>query len=108
MFWVVGLKGDVLSEGEDSFTDLFGETVESLHEFLSLLRLTAAPISAVELVDQWFVDAVDDVVEGKHCVLANLTEQNFVVVGTSSADGLARGRAPHKVDSLAFELVFLA
>jgi hypothetical protein len=41
-------------------------------------------------------------------VLANLAEQNFVVVGTSRADGLARGRAPHKVDSLAFELVFLA
>ena len=108
VFGVIGLQGDVLSEGEDGFTDLLGETFESLHELLPLLGLTAAPVGAIELVDQWLVDAVDDVVEGKHGVLANLAEQNFVVVGTGRADGLARGRAPHKVDSLAFELVFLA
>lgn len=41
-------------------------------------------------------------------MLADLTEQYLVVVGTSLCNWLARGCAPHEVDSLTLELEFLA
>ena len=86
-----------------SLFDFLGPLVEDL-----LIGLTETPVSRVKFVDKRLVNIVDNCVQGEYRVLADLTKQYLVVIGTIRSNGLARGITPHEINTFAFKLKLLA
>jgi len=66
-----------------------------------------SPVTDFELVDQGFVNVVDDSVQRSDRVLRDLSEEDLVVVLAGRADSLARRAAADEVHSDTSELYVL-
>lgn len=104
---VEGVEHDVALERLESLDELLSELVEGLAELFLLFGFTMSPVTDFELVDQGFVNVVDDSVQRSDRVLRDLSEEDLVVVLAGRADSLARRAAADEVHSDTSELYVL-
>jgi hypothetical protein len=101
---IIWIKSDVRCQTLERFLELISELAEDGGELFLLLWLAGAPFSSLKSTYEWHVDVVDDGVQRGDGVLGDLTEQDFIVVGTVDADALSRLGGSHKVKAFALEL----
>jgi len=102
---VVLLKVDVVLKGLQGLSEFVSELVEDSGELLLVLIVTETPL--IMSINQWFVDLIDNGVEGSNGMLRDLTEQDIVVIGTLLVDRSIVGSVSKEVNTFALELNLL-
>jgi len=102
---VVLLKVDVVLKGLQGLSEFVSELVEHSGELLLVLIVTETPL--IMSINQWFVDLIDNGVEGSNGMLRDLTEQDIVVIGTLLVDRSIVGSVSKEVNTFALELNLL-
>lgn len=104
-FTVVLLKVDVVLKGLQGLSELVSELVEDSGELLLVLVVAETPL--IMSINQWFVDLVDNGVEGSNGMLRDLTEQDIIVIGTLLVDWSVIGSVSKEVNTFTLELNLL-
>lgn len=104
----VGLKHNVALEGAEGLLNFLSELVESVEELALVVDFNHTPVCRLEFVDEGLVDVVHHGVQGDNGVLADFTEEDFVVILACGVHTLASGSTAHEVHALSAQLFLLA